>query len=89
MSICLEPCGDDAFDDSNKGSHWPTAEDHLEEIWSEDGVFCPRCGKRQGWAGLLVNNANPCQECGRLFWWRKEVHVSNVTTANCPKKFGR
>lgn len=85
MSIILEPVGDDAFSSENAGAMYPTDQPHLEEVWSEDGIFCPHCGKRQSINGPLVNNLNQCESCLYLYWYRKEVHVSYVTSATMPR----
>lgn len=50
------------------------------EVISEDGVFCPHCGRRQPLLHKREDLLAQCGDCAKWFHWGREVTVLYVSS---------
>jgi len=48
-------------------------------------VICPYCGSKDGdaWERQREEGTNTCDDCGKKFNWRREVHCEYITSGDC------
>lgn len=50
-----------------------------QEVQSEDGIFCPYCGRRAGWHEAKANSVNRCKGCEKVFYTCIEVKHTYIS----------
>jgi hypothetical protein len=51
-----------------------------QRVESEDGVYCPHCGRFQIYHLTSEPMKTCCEVCGHTFWWMRRVFIHYVAS---------
>lgn len=76
MSIKIASPGSE--DEGNGTFHRVSGPDAVfdPEVISEDGIYCPFCGKMQGWDTARLQGFSKCSICGEWFHCERVVTIA-------------